>query len=112
MEREGGSPRYDGDAHPGREPIDANAYNDASPRDPSLVPCFSPVSATDFAVYRVDPHVVVLCPTALGRGVMGDSSQGAGPDLHSCASGVRHVVLDPPGGCDPGMERIRGFTQK
>ncbi len=97
---------------PGREPIHANANIDADTRDPSLVPGFSLVSAQAFAVYRLDPHVVVLCPPALGCRVVGLSSKGAGPDLYSCASGVRLVVLDTPGDCHPGMEWIWGLSQE
>jgi hypothetical protein len=93
-------------------PLHANANFDADARDPSLVPCFSLVSAKAFAVYRMDPHVVVLCPSALGRCVVGLSSKGIGPDLYSCSSGVRLVVLDTPGNCNPGMERIWGFSQQ
>jgi hypothetical protein len=85
---------------------------DADARDPSLVPCFKFVSAPAFPVYRMDPHVVVLCPSALGCCVVGLSSKGAGPDIDSCASGVRLVVLDTPGDCDPGMEWIWGFSQQ
>ena len=85
---------------------------DADARDPFLVPCFGLVSAEDCAVYRVDPHVVVLCPPALGCRVVGLSSKGAGPDLYSRASGVRLVVLDTPGDCDPGVEWIWGFSQQ
>ncbi len=85
---------------------------DAGAWDSFLVPCFSVVSAEDFAVYRVDPHVVVLCSPALGCRVVGFSSPGAGPDLYSCASGVRPVVLDTPGDCDPGMEWVGSFSQQ
>ena len=46
--------------------IHADANIDVDARNPSLVPCFSLVSAEAFAVYRLDPHVVVLCPSALG----------------------------------------------
>jgi hypothetical protein len=96
----------------GREPIHANANMDADARDPFLVPGFSIVSAQAFAVYRMDPHVVVLYPSALGCCRVAFSSTGAGPDLYSCASGVRFVVLDTPGGRDPGMEWIRGSSQQ
>ena len=98
--------------HSGGSQSLANANLDADARDPYLVPCFSLVSAQDFAVYRVDPHVVVFCPSALGCGVVGFASKGAGPDFYSCASGVRPVVLDTPGNGDPGMERIGGFSQQ
>jgi hypothetical protein len=101
-----------GTIHSVREPIHANAYIHADARDPHLVPCFKLVSAQAFAVYRMDPHVVVLCPSALGCCVVGLSSQGAGPDLHSCASGVQLVVLDTPVDRDPGMGRIWGFSQQ
>jgi hypothetical protein len=97
---------------PGREPIHANANIDADARDPFLVPCFELISSQAFAVYRMDPHVVVLCPSALGCSVVGLSSQGAGPDLYSCASGVQLVVLDTPGDRDSGMEWIWGFSQQ
>jgi hypothetical protein len=96
----------------GREPIHANANVDADARDPFLVPCFSLVSAQAFAVYRMDPHVVVLYPSALGCSRVALSTEGAGPDLYSCASGVRFVVLDTPGGRDHGMEWIRGSSQQ
>jgi hypothetical protein len=112
MEAEGGLSSYGRRYTPGWEPIHANADIDADARDPDLVPCFSPLSAQDFAFYRVDPHVVVLCPPALGGCVVGFSSQGAGPDLYPCASGVRLVVLDTPGDCNPGMEWFWGFSQQ
>ena len=96
----------------GREPIHANANVDADARDPSLVPCFSLVSAPAFAVSRMDPHVVVLCSSALGCCLVALSSKGARPDLYSCASGVRLVVLDTPGDRDPGMEWIWGLSQQ
>jgi len=98
--------------HSGRESTPTNAYTDADARDPYLVPCFELVSAQAFAVYRVDPHVVVFCPSALGCGLVGFASTGAGPDFYSCASGVRPVVLDTPGDRDPGMEWIRRFSQQ
>jgi len=60
----------------------------------------------------MDPHVVVFCPSALGCGVVGLSSSGAGPDLYSCASGVRLVVLDTLGDGHPGVGWIRGFSQQ
>jgi hypothetical protein len=101
-----------GTMHSGREPIHANAYIDAEARDSYLVPCFKLVSAQAFAVHRMDPHVVVFCPSTLGCGVVGFASKGAGPDLYSCASGVRPVVLDTPGDRDPGMEWIWGFSQQ
>jgi hypothetical protein len=96
--------------HSGREPIHANASIDADARDPYLVPCLELVSAQAFAIYRMDPYVVVFCPSALGCCVVGLSSQGAGPDLYSRASGVRLLVLDTPGDGDPGMEWIWGFS--
>ena len=71
-----------------------------------MVPGFKLVSAPAFAVYRMDPHVVVLCPSALGCCVVGFTSEGAGSDLYPCPSGLRLVVLDTPGGGNPGMERI------
>jgi hypothetical protein len=98
--------------HSGWESTSTNAYIDADARDSYLVPCFELVSAQAFAVYRMDPHVVVLCPSALGCGVVGFASKGAGLDFYSCASGVRPVVLDTPGDRDPGMEWIRGFSQQ
>jgi len=101
-----------GTIHFGREPIHANAHIDADARDPFLVPCFKLVSAQAFAVYRMDPHVVVFCPSALGCCVVGFASKGARPDLYSCASGVRLVVLDTPGDRDPGMGWIWGFSQQ
>ena len=96
----------------GREPIHANANVDADARNPFLVPGFSLVSAQAFAVYRMDPYVVVLYPSALGCCRVAFSSKGAGPDLYSWASGVRFVVLDTPGGRDPGMEWLRGSSQQ
>jgi hypothetical protein len=96
----------------GREPIHANANMDADARDPFLVPGFSLVSAQAFAVYRMDPHVVVLCPSALGCCVVGFASKGAGPDLYPCASGFRLVVLDTPGGCNHGMDWIWDPSQQ
>jgi hypothetical protein len=85
---------------------------DADARDPYLVPCFELVSSQAFIVYWVDPHVVVLCPSALGCCVVGFASKGTGADLYSCASGVRRVVLDTSGDRDPGMEWIWGFSQQ
>ena len=96
--------------HSVREPIHANANIDADARDPFLVPCFKLVSAQAFVIYRVDPHVVVFCPSALGCRVVGFSSQGVGPDLYSCASWVRLVVLDTPADCNTGMEWIWCFS--
>jgi hypothetical protein len=94
------------------EPTHANANIDPDARDPFLVPCFKLVSAPPFAVYRMDPYVVVFCPPALGGCVVGFSSQGARPDLYSRASGVRLVVLDSPRDRDPGLERLWGFSQE
>jgi hypothetical protein len=71
-----------------REPINANAHLDADARDPYLVSRFKLVSAQAFAVYRVDPHVVVLRPSAMGCYLVGFSSQGAGVGLYSCASRI------------------------
>ena len=90
----------------------ANANIDANARDPYLVPSLKLIFAKAFVIYRMDPHVVVFCPSALGGCIVGFSSQGAGPDLYSCPSGVRHVVLDPPVRRDPGMEWIWGLTQQ
>ena len=42
------------------EPTHANAHIDADARDPYLVSRFKLVSAQAFAVYRMDPHVVVF----------------------------------------------------
>ena len=95
-----------------REPIHAHANIDADTPNPYLVPCFKPVSTQAFAIYWMDPHVVVFCPSAVGCGVVGFSSKGAGPDIYSCASRVRLVVLDTPGDRDRGMERIWGFSQQ
>jgi hypothetical protein len=72
----------------GRELIDANAHLDTSARDPYLVSRFKLVPAQAFAVYRVDPHVVVFCPSAVGCCFVGFSSQGAGADFYSRASGI------------------------
>ena len=94
------------------EPTHANANIDADPRDPDLVSRFKLVSAQAFAIYRLDPHVVVFCPSTLRCYFVGFSSQGARPDLYSRASGVRLVVLDTPGDCDLGMEWIWGFSQQ
>ena len=44
------------------EPKHANAHIDADARDSYLVSCFELVSAAAFAVYRMDPHVVVFVP--------------------------------------------------
>jgi hypothetical protein len=74
--------------HSGREPKHANAHIDADARDSHLVSCFELVPAAAFAVYRMDPHVVVFCPSAVGGCAVGFSSQGAGSDLYSWASGV------------------------
>jgi hypothetical protein len=86
----------------------ANIYADA--RNSYLVSCFKFVSAQAFVIYRVDPYVVVFCPSALGCRVVGFSSQGAGPDLYSCASWIRLVVLDTPADCNRGMEWIWCFS--
>jgi hypothetical protein len=98
--------------HSGGERIHANAHNDAVARDPDLVPGFKSVSAQDFIVHRVDPHVVVFCPSALGGCLVGFSSQGAGSDLYPCAPRVRLVVLDTPGDSCRGVGRIWGFSQQ
>jgi hypothetical protein len=95
-----------------REPTHANANTDADARDSYLVSCFKLVSAQAFVVYRMDPYVVVFCPSALGCRVVGFSSQGTGPDLYSCTSGVRLVVLDTPSDCNAGMEWIWCFSQQ
>jgi hypothetical protein len=95
-----------------REPLHANANNDADARDPYLVSRFKLVSAQDCTLYRMDPHVVVLCPSALGRCFVGSSSQGAGVDLHSCASGLRFVVLDTRGNGDRGVGAVRVLSQQ
>src|ERR1700734_507886 len=96
----------------GREPTHANANIDADARDSYLVSCFKPLSAQAFVIHRMDPHVVVFCPSALGRRVVGLSSQGTGPDLYSCPSWVRLVVLDTPADCNTGMEWIWCFSQQ
>jgi hypothetical protein len=96
----------------GREPTHADVNIHADPRDPDLVSGFELVSAQAFPVYRMDPYVVVLCPSGRGDCVVGVSSQGAGPDIHSCASGFPHVVLDTPGGGDPGLGRFREVAQQ
>jgi hypothetical protein len=96
--------------HSGREPKHANAHIDADARDSYLVSCFEPVSAAGFAVYRMDPHVVVFCPSAVGGCVVGCSSQGAGFDLYSWASGVPRVVLDTPGDGCRGVGWVWGFS--
>ena len=85
------------------EPTHANADIDADARDSSLVPGFKLVSAQAFAVYRMDPHVVVFRASALGGCFVGFPSQGAGVDLYSRASRIRRVVLDPPGNGDLGV---------
>jgi hypothetical protein len=84
----------------------ANANIHADARDSYLVSCFKLVSAQAFVIYRMDPYVVVFCPSALGCRVVGLSSQGAGPGLYSCASWVRLVVLDTLADCNSGMEWI------
>jgi hypothetical protein len=96
--------------HSGGERIHANAHIDADARDPDLVPGFKSVSAQDFVVYRVDPHVVVFCPSALGGCVVGSSSQGVGADLYPRAPRVRLVVLDTPGDGHRGVEWIWRFS--
>lgn len=82
------------------EPTHANAHIDADARDPYLVSRFKLVSAQAFAVYRMDPHVVVFRASALGCCFVGFPSQGAGVDLYSRASRIRRVVLDPLGNSD------------
>jgi hypothetical protein len=111
LEAKGRLPPYGGEdaLWPGAK-THANANIDADPRDSYLVSCFELVSAQAFVIYRVDPHVVVFCPSALGCRVVGFSSQGVGPDLYSCASWVRLVVLDTPADCNTGMERIWCFS--
>jgi hypothetical protein len=96
--------------HFGREAKHANANIDADARNSYLVSCFKFVSAQAFVIYRVDPYVVVFCPSALGCCVVGFSSQGTGPDLYSCASWIRLVVLDTPADCNSGMEWIWCFS--
>jgi hypothetical protein len=93
-----------GDDTLGRDPIHANAHTDADARDPHLVSRFGFISAQAFAVYWLDPHVVVFCPSALGCCFVGFPSQGAGVDLYSRPSWIRRVVLDPPGSGDRGLE--------
>jgi hypothetical protein len=68
-----------------------------------MVSRFELVSAQAFAIYRLDPHVVVFCPSTICCHFVGFSSQGAGVDLYSCASWVRRVVLDTPGNGHRGM---------
>jgi hypothetical protein len=87
-----------------QEPIHANAHIDADARDPYLVSRFKLVSAQAFALYRVDSHVVVFCPSAMGCCFVGFSAQGAGVDLYSCASRIRRVVLDTPRNGHRGVE--------
>ena len=89
--------------HSGGSQSLANANLDADPRDPYLVSRFKLVPAQAFAVYRLDPHVVVFCPATICRYIVGFSSQGVGLDLYSRASGVRRVVLDTPGNGDRGV---------
>jgi hypothetical protein len=86
--------------HSGGSQSLANANLDADPRDPYLVSRFKLVPAQAFAIYRLDPHVVVFCPATICRYFVGFTSQGAGADLYSRASGVRRVVLDTPGNSD------------
>jgi hypothetical protein len=107
LEAKGRLPPYGGEdaLWPGAK-THANANIDPDARDSYLVSCFKLVSAQAFVVYRVDPYVVVFCPSALGCRVVGFSSQGAGPDFYSCASWVRLVVLDTPADCNSGMEWI------
>jgi hypothetical protein len=92
------------------EPTHANADIDADARDSCLVSRFKLVSAQAFAVYRMDPHVVVFCPSAVGGCVVGFSSQSAGSDLYSCAPGVQRVVLDTPGDGYRGVGWVWGFS--
>ena len=86
--------------HSGGSQSLANANLDADPRDPYLVSRSKLVSPQAFAIYRLDPHVVVFCPATICRYFVGFASQGAGPDFHSRASGLRRVVLDTPGNGD------------
>ena len=86
-----------------REPLHANANNDADARDPYLVSRFKLVPAQ---------ACVVFCPSALGCGFVGSSSQGAGVDLHSCASGLRFVVLDTRGNGYRGVGAVRVLSQQ
>jgi len=60
----------------------------------------------------MDPHVVVFCASAMGCCFVGFSSQGAGLDFYSCASGVQPLVLDTPGDRDHRMGWIRSFSQQ
>jgi hypothetical protein len=101
-----------GDDTLGREPIHANAHIDVNARDPYLVSRFELVSAQAFAVYRLDPHVVVFCASALGRCFVGLPSQGAGVDLYPRASRIRRVVLDPPGNSNRGVEQVWRLPQQ
>src|SRR5579859_2905050 len=92
----------------------ANSYHvdlHAGTRNPAVVPGPQPLFAQAVAVYWMDPHVVVFRSSAMGCGVVGLSSQGAGPDLYSRAPGFRPVVLDTPGDGPHGMARVRGVSQ-
>jgi hypothetical protein len=90
--------------------IHANANLLVAPWDPFVVPGLEPVSAPAFVICRLDSHVVVFCPSAMGCGLMGSPAEGSGPDLYSCASGLRPVVLDTPGDRAPGLEWFWGFS--
>jgi hypothetical protein len=52
----------------------------------------------------MDPHVVVLRPSALGCCFVGFPPQGTGVDFYPRASRIRRVVLDSPGNGDRGLE--------
>jgi len=94
------------------EATHANALIDVVAWNPTLVPCFKLVSAPSFAVYRMDPHVVVFRASAVGCGVVGFSSPGAGAGFYSCASRVRLMVLDTPGNCRRSVGWVWGFSQQ
>jgi hypothetical protein len=96
----------------GRALKHANARIHADARDTYLVSRFKLVSAQAFAVYRLDPHVVVFRASALGCCFVGFASQGVGVDLYPRASGIRRVVLDSPGNRYRGVGSIRSLAQQ
>ena len=98
--------------HSGGSQSLANAHLDADTRDPYLVSRLKLVPAQAFLVYRMDPHVVVLRPSTMGRRFVGFSSSGAGLDFYSCPSGVRRVVLDTRSNRHRSLGAIRALSQQ
>ena len=98
--------------HSGGSQSLANAHLDADTRDPYLVSRLKLVPAQAFLVYRMDPHVVVLRPSTMGRRFVGFSSSGAGLDFYSCPSGIRRVVLDTRSNRHRSLGAIRALSQQ